>query len=333
MPNATDNIQRAKTALASVLPRSVNVETEQDVSDPRITVNDKPLRVEWIGEGWLRDVRNLLAHSRDRPDVVVARRMSPGARKALEAEGLSWVDETGAAEIAIDSIVVSRTGQPTEESQSWTPAVLAVVEAILSGTDATVRAVEDATGLSRGSCTNALNFLENRDLLISKADRGPTSGRQIKDPDRLLDAYAPEANALRSNKSLDVGISWRDPVAGLSETGETWDSENVEWACTGVIAASVLAPHLTSGATVDVYVDAESLVALEAVAAKAGLKPIEGGRLTLRPFPTVATQRLASEVQDLRIAPWPRVYADLRLVGVRGEDAAEHLRQVVMRDE
>jgi len=31
----------------------------------------------------------------------------------------------------------------------------------------------------------------------------------------------------------------------------------------------------------------------------------------------------------IRVVPWPRVYADLRLVGVRGEDAAEHLREVM----
>jgi hypothetical protein len=29
--------------------------------------------------------------------------------------------------------------------------------------------------------------------------------------------------------------------------------------------------------------------------------------------------------------PWPRVYADLRTVGVRGEDVAEHLRQEMQR--
>jgi len=30
----------------------------------------------------------------------------------------------------------------------------------------------------------------------------------------------------------------------------------------------------------------------------------------------------------MRTAPWPRVYADLRRAGVRGEDAAEHLRSI-----
>lgn len=40
------------------------------------------------------------------------------------------------------------------------------------------------------------------------------------------------------------------------------------------------------------------------------------------------TQRLSTPVGDLRVAPWPRVYADLRVSGVRGEEAAEHLFEV-----
>lgn len=53
-----------------------------------------------------------------------------------------------------------------------------------------------------------------------------------------------------------------------------------------------------------------------------------GRRLVLRPFPTLAVPRLAERVQDVVVAPWPRVYADLRPLGVRGEEAAEHLAEV-----
>ncbi len=51
--------------------------------------------------------------------------------------------------------------------------------------------------------------------------------------------------------------------------------------------------------------------------------------MTLMPFPTVTTKRLAEKRRGLYIAPWPRVYADLRVAGVRGEEAAEHLREIV----
>lgn len=48
----------------------------------------------------------------------------------------------------------------------------------------------------------------------------------------------------------------------------------------------------------------------------------------LRPFPTVAVPRLVQWVGGVAVAPWPRVYADLRPTGVRGEESAEHLAEV-----
>jgi hypothetical protein len=103
----------------------------------------------------------------------------------------------------------------------------------------------------------------------------------------------------------------------------------VAYAVSGALAAAALAPYLTTASNAEVYVSAETILGLEAAAATAGLKPVEGGRLVLRPFPTVSVNRLASEVGGLRVAPWPRVYVDLLHAGVRGEDAAEHLKEVV----
>jgi len=128
---------------------------------------------------------------------------------------------------------------------------------------------------------------------------------------------------------VQVGVTWRDPVSGLAKAAEHWDTRGRAWACTGVIAASVLAPHLTSVGGTDVYVDVDTITGLDAVAREAGLEPIEGGRLSLRPFPTVASRTLRTRKHGLSVAPWPRVYADLRLIGVRGEEAAEHLLEVM----
>ena len=129
--------------------------------------------------------------------------------------------------------------------------------------------------------------------------------------------------------SLQIGVTWRDAIDGLMQIGKKWDKAKVVWASTGAVAAAVIAPHLTTLTAADVYADVETILGLEAAAAAAGLRPIEGGRLTLRPFPSVTARRLATRVDGLRVAPWPRVFADVRTVGVRGEEAAEHLREVM----
>jgi hypothetical protein len=299
---------------------------------PDLIIGDQLLEIRWIGGGNLGDARRVVAHRRGRPDIVVARRLSPGAREALSKAGIGWVDETGAAEIAVGSIIVSRTGRaprPTEKRKRWTAAVIAVAEALLCGTRPTVAATVSATRLSAGACTQALRFLTDLGLLEARARRGRFSARQVSDPDRLLEAYVSAIERAPASIGLQVGVTWRDPVAGLEEAGRVWDKAKLRWAATGAVAASVIAPYLTAVTTTEVYVDADSIVGLEAAAAAIELRPIEGGRLTLEPFPTVAVRELAAEVGGLRVAPWPRVYVDLRRSGVRGEEAAEHLREIV----
>lgn len=331
---STDHVngppERVLDALANVLPRSAEVRPVPGSSDS-VVIGGKKLVVAWAGEGGLSNVRRALATDR-RPEIVVARRLSPGAREHLGEAGVAWVDETGAAELVVGSIIVSRTGRPPEKVRKpprWTPAVLAVSEALLCGVRGTGAETEKATGLSAGSCISALRVLTDFGLLEARADRGRESARRVADRRELLSAYAKAARALRPSMSLRIGIAWRDSVAGLVEVGGEWDRRDVTWAATGGAAASVIAPHLSSVATLDVYVKTKTVAGLEAAADTVGLTPIEGGRLTLRPFPTVTTDRLGETVDNLRVAPWPRVYVDLLDAGVRGEEAAEHLWEVV----
>jgi hypothetical protein len=323
---------RALRALLNVLPPSVAVKTETDGgARADLVIAGHALDVKWAGEGNLGDVRKLAAKRTARPDVVAARRLSLASRQLLSDAGIGWVDETGAAEIAVGTLVISRTGrsQPPEGLKGWTPAVLAVAEALLCGVRATVSATEEATGLSTGSCTAALRLLADQGLLAADAERGRRSARRVEDSDHLLEAYARAVEAEPAGPRLQVGLLGQDLIEELAATGRRWDRDGVLWAATGTAAAAVLAPYLTGVGSVEVYIDADTVAGLEAAATRVDLRPIEGGRLTLRPFPTVAVRQLASEVEGLHVAPWPRVYVDLGAEGVRGEEAAEHLREVV----
>ncbi len=208
--------------------------------------------------------------------------------------------------------------------------MIGTAEALLLGTRPTVAEVERATGLSAGAATKALSTLTTLGLLGADAARGRGSAREVVDRKALLDAYATAATAAARPLSLRVGVLG-DLVDELANLGRRWDADGMSWAATGAAAASVLAPYLGEVGGLDVFVDAPTPATLDAVADRAGLKPIDGGRLVLRPFPTPVTQRLCAPVSGLRVAPWPRVYADLRESGVRGEEAAEHLLEVIDR--
>lgn len=323
--------RRAIEALLGVLPSSVRGDVVGSLGSG-VTLGGQSLVVRWIGEGSLGDVKAVLVDHDRRPDIVVGRQLSPGAREAASQAGVGWVDETGAAEIVAGQVIISRSGRPpaaVERPKGWSPAVMAVTEALLCDTRATVSETQSATGLSVGSCTNALRFLSDLGLLEATARRGRGSARYVSDARRLLDAYAVAASAMPEPVSLTVGATWRDPVAGLVEVGQAWNSAGVRWAATGLAAASVLAPLITTITSIDVYVGVTTIIGLESAAADVGLRPIEGGRLTLRPLPTVVVDRMTGEVDGLRVAPWPRVFVDLRKSGVRGEEAAEHLREMM----
>lgn len=324
--------RRMLAALRAVLPASVPVDLSEtsSSSDAAVRIGRHRFSVRWVGRAGLREVRDTLRLA-DRPDVIVGSQLSLAARAAAGEAALGWVDETGAAEIVAGNLLVSRSGQPqggTIRPAGWTPSVIGVAEAILCGTPATVAATAEATGHSISSTAHALKTLVEMGLLETETPRGPRSGRHVVDANRLLDDYSAAARQ-RPKAELRCGVVWRDPVASVSQIGRRWDRAGMRWAATGTIGAAALAPYLTEVTTGEVYIEATGRPELLEAAQAAGIEPMDGGRLLLRPFPTAASRELATETEGLRVAPWPRVYADLRQIGVRGEEAAEHLREVV----
>lgn len=330
---ADPRIERILATLSAVFPASASPALSEVLapSTARIAVGAHSIVARWIGRGSVRDVREAIA-LKPRAQVLVASEMSLAARAEAASAGIGWADESGAAEIAVDEILVSRTGrrpQRPSKPAGWTPVVLSVAEALLCGTEATVSAVTATTGHSMSAVARALAFLAERGLLEASAQRGRLSGRHVVDSGELLHQYASAANALLPANQLRCGMLWSRPLDELEKVGARWEQAGVRWAATGAIAAHLLAPHLAELTSGEIYVDAPTTPALHNAARDGGLAPLEGGRLLLRPFPTAACSRLASVHSGLRIVPWPRAYADLHRVGVRGEEAAVHLLESV----
>jgi hypothetical protein len=327
---------RAYYSLLAVLPRGARARiTEHEGSDTCVQVAEQSLRLRWLAAGWPRQVAEAL-RQHPRPDVVVASRLSPGSRALAAREGVGWVDESGAAQISSGMLLIRVDGDPdlpANERASWRPATLAVCEALLGGCLATVSAVVAQTGLSMSTAATALKFLEGEGLLASTAARGPASRRMTIDRVALADAYADSAARLRPQACVRIGVLWRHPLAGVAEAGRAWQEEGLAWAVTSALSAAVLAPALTEVTPMEVYVSARTRAELRWAAGLAGLQEMEGGRLLLRPFPTTASAAMTTEISPgLQSVPWPRAFADLRAAGVRGEDAAEHLRAEMSRD-
>ncbi len=328
---STKRYGRAKRALLAAFPTTVTIETKGK-REHALKIAGHVINFEWIGQGHLGDVRKKLKDQTKENLVLVARQMSPGARAALLTADVSWADEAGAAEIAIGTIVISKTGSPKKKDQlikRWTPSVIAVAESLLCGTRGTQSATQKSTGLSAGSCANALRFLSEQKLLTSKVKRGPASEREIVDSREFLDAYVIAVHEKPSGIELQVGVTWQDILRGLSELGVRFNKIETDWAVTGAAAAAIEAPSLSRLSRATVYVDAISMAELEALASTVGYRPIKAGRLTLKPFPAVSVRRLSNSRSEFRLAPWPRVFADLLKEGVRGEEASEHYYEVI----
>ena len=332
VPRSHQEERRLSAALGAILPPSVNVTVRQrpDGDFEAVVGVTGSYRVRRVGRGWPREIQRAL-NTQPRPDIVAAPAMSEGARHLLRSERVGWLDETGSAELDLDRLVVSRsgTGRPSLPLEHrWRPATFGVVEAVLCGVSPTVEAVKEATGYSTEWARVALSSLQEWGFLEQEARRGPRSARYLQRRDELLDTYAEQIAAAGNQRGLELGVLWRDPLEGLAATGAAWSGAHIDWAATGAAAAAVLAPHLTGFNRTEVFIDGSSTADLLVAANAARLKPIEGGRLVLRPFPSKATKALSSG-RPIPTAPWPRVFADLRTLGVRGEEAAEHLRAVM----
>jgi hypothetical protein len=323
--------ERIRSLFQALLPRGTRIVVGPLGEDHMLEVGEERLRVRSVGRGDARTVRFAVAAD-PKPDVVVGARLSEAARQLARVEGVNWADETGAAEIKSGSMIIALSGRRSTRrppsGSGWSEATLGTAEAILVGVKPTVRAVHEATGYSESTAVRTLAFLGDRGHLEASKARGRGSGRRVVDRDRLLSEYAEAAHDVRPKSELRCGVLWRDPQGEIEQIGERWSAEKVGWAAAGALAASLQAPYLTQLGAGAVYVEATGDLGLLAVARCGGLEPLDGGRLLLRPFPTRASARLTQEIHGMRVTSWPRTYADLRFEGVRGEEAAEHLRDV-----
>lgn len=321
-------------AFSAVLPSTARTDGRaRDDGSIEVDINGQPIIAVWTARGWPKQVEEA-TERHDNVDVLVAPSVSEGARKMLEDRGVGWVEQTGAASFAVGPVVVERDAQVRREdsasASTWRPSTFAVAEALLLGEVGTVAAVAARTELSQGTVTRSMRVLTDLGLLEARSARGRNARRRVENPDLLLERYAAEAErAGLPEPCVTIPLDPSDPVDDLLELVSAWDRSLRLWAATGALSAMFQAPYLQRPAPIQLYVDVQGASGLAAAARELGRELMDGGRLSLRPFPSSATARLSDSATTetaMWCVPWPRTYADLRLEGVRGEEAAEHLR-------
>ncbi len=288
----------------------------------------------WAGGGWPADVDHLLAVAPE-VDVVVARRISEGARAKLAHRRIGWVDETGQSHISLRSgLVVVREVASEEPAAApgarWNPSMLTAAEAIFAGVPPTVEAVEAATGLSRGASANALARFENRGHLGRPGPkRGHGSARQILDLEGFIDDYVIAACEFRNKQRVRrLHRLMTDPLQVLEgEMGPSLRSFGVKWALTGAGASMLLAPYLTELTVLELYVDPDHFEVPDLPRYLDSREVSKGHVIEVRALPTSMSDH-GPDVNGVQVALPARVYADLNAAGGRLAEAAHHLREV-----
>lgn len=327
---------RIERAVASAVGGAVDVQPRRD-GMWRVAVDGLPraraLRTVWLRRGWPADVET----SRGRfPEatLVAAPSLSSGARARLDAEGVSWVDETGAANINLPGLIVRIDRPPAREARSrvvaWSPVAVRAAEAVLvlGPYELTTGWLAEQADCSVPRASGILQAWDKADWTEKRGpDRGRGAHRVLLAPGELLASWTEHLN----NEPLERWFA-HSTSHDLRDLETRLDRAMVGRTCglTAWAAAEHLAPLVSELPVLHLRVsEVYTRRDLEQVTREAGITLTEeAGRIELWRTPTDAFGRLTRSA-SLPLMSWPRVYADLVRLGGRGVDAAEHLRDVM----
>jgi hypothetical protein len=284
--------------------------------------------------------------------VIVVQRMTDQLRIQLDDRHIAWVAEDGAGRVVIDpGLYVARepsTGPAAVESEStlsWSKSAGAVAEALLSRhsgfrtrsspTNAhaipPLESLAAQTGVSPGQVSRVLASFDSLGWTTkSGAARGPLAQRTVEDPAAMLSSWS-AWHAGRRFATLRGHAIVRDTSRFIAERLVPKLPPG-SWCLTGFAAAATVAPFTTSIPSVACYVDRHRLdVDWTRLLDLADLRRVTTGEavLFIDAEPHVMLQADTSG-RDAPTASTPRIYADLLAAGMRGEETAAHLREVVL---
>lgn len=266
--------------------------------------------------------------------VLAAEHLSPRCHESLRAKGLGYVDAAGNAWLKFGTVLIDRKvggGGPGPRRNTPLESLVArkysrVLRVLLEGSlrdpekGWTVQGLREEARVSFRHAWVVLKRLAEQGWVDKK--RG---GNRLVAPGTLLDFWAE-----RYRWNRHTAHRFYAPARGLQELLEgLWTLPSAtRYALTGPAAALLIAPYVT--------------FAVYHIFTGSGIEPFQKA-LQLRPVETGGANLVLAEpddegvfyqtrtVRDVPLACNTQVYLDLRALGGRGKEQAEHLRREVMR--
>jgi hypothetical protein len=277
------------------------------------------------------------AAARPSPYIVVAGTTTAGARDLLAARGIGYTDVAGNASIELPGLII-RTGSFSASAVVVAPRPPATRLAGKAGLVAQALLLErgrawklgdlaEEAGVSSGLVHRVLTRLETVALVMAEG-RGPAKVRRLVAPAALLDLWAEEdaePNARRTTGYL-LGTPG-SPLAAIASA--RLDAAGIDHAVTGVAAAALAVPVLTSVAITQLRVTA-ALTAGDVLRVLDARPAEEGFNLQLVQGDDDLELRFRRRTAGVWMAAATRVYLDALRDPRRGREQAEAFREAVL---
>lgn len=264
--------------------------------------------------------------------IVAASWLSPESRAICAEAGTGWLDLAGNCRIAFDGVYIERetADKPKPAARNYravfSPKAGHVLRALLRDPSRAwkVSDLAEASAVSIGHVSNMRSALRDREW--AKVDE---DGLRLIDPDALLDAWRDSYEPVRGKRSswysILHGRQWEERLREVLNRPDMTGHAMLG----GLSAAQWLAPYLRGNMTTlyaDPAVMPELIDALK-------LKPSNSGANVevIEPDdPTILKERV--EVSGAPPVSSPILtYLDISRLDDRGREAAEHLREKLLK--
>ncbi|RON58869.1 hypothetical protein [Pseudomonas frederiksbergensis] len=305
--------------------------------------------IQMLNEGYPRDVRNAVwaldgyrarlpqnAIGSDVVPMIVAQRLSQGARDELRIRNIGYYDASGSMYLRHERWLVNierahSGGREQRQISLFSGSREKVVHALLHLGDDwfTGYQLADISETSVYSVSIVLKELEKLEWVVASQGRGRDQRRKLTQPGKLLDAWS-LARLKAKEKTSRWYLFCSNPKHLLTQISQAAKKANAsqDWAFTGPIAANAISPLLTSVDVADIAVPPESFSGfVEALA----LKPAEKGSNVILIERSGAAMLFRQEEDGVWLASPFIQYIDLQNGRGRNKELAEKLRADILR--